>query len=66
MVTDGETGFVVGVDDQEALAERAIKVVSDRNTATTIIHQARNQCSRYTWEVVCGQWLQLYRDVAEK
>ncbi|MFN2405482.1 MAG: glycosyltransferase family 4 protein [Pyrinomonadaceae bacterium] len=64
IVTDQETGFVVAVDDCEALAERATKLFLDRNIATTMTKNAREECSNYTWEVVCGQWLGLYRKVA--
>ena len=66
VVTDGETGLMVQVDDCEALAQRAIKLLSDCNTATTIIQKARKESLKYTWEVVCGHWLKLYREVAEK
>jgi hypothetical protein len=28
-------------------------------------HQARLECNKYTWEVVCDRWLCLYRKIAE-
>jgi L-malate glycosyltransferase len=65
MVTDRQTGFVVPVDDCEALANRAMKLLSDSNTAVTIARHARGECTRFTWEVVCNQWLQLYRELAK-
>jgi glycosyltransferase involved in cell wall biosynthesis len=66
IVTDQETGFVVPIDDCEALAARATKLVADRNIAPTMVQKARKEVTKYTWEVVCDQWLRLYRDVAEK
>jgi glycosyltransferase involved in cell wall biosynthesis len=66
IVTDGETGFVVPVDDFDALADRAMKILSDSNSAATIARQAREQSRRYTWEIVGDQWLQLYRELAEQ
>ena len=66
VVTDGETGFMVPVDDCETLAQRAIKLLSDRNIATTMIQKARKESLKYTWEVVGEQWLKLYREVTEK
>jgi glycosyltransferase involved in cell wall biosynthesis len=65
MVVDGETGFVVPVDESVALADRAIKLLSDSNTAATIARHARAECTKFTWEVVCDQWLHLYRELIE-
>ena len=66
IVTDKHTGYVVPVDHCEALAERATKLLADRNIAITMTKNAREECSKYTWEVVCEQWLTLYRSLAEK
>jgi glycosyltransferase involved in cell wall biosynthesis len=66
VVADGETGLMVRVDDCKALAERAIKLLADRNTATTMTRKAQKESTKYTWEVVCDQWLHLYRELAEK
>jgi len=66
VVTDGETGLMVHVDDCEALAQRAIKLLADCNTAITIVQKARKESLKYTWEVVCERWLKLYREVVEK
>lgn len=66
MVTDYETGFVVPVDDCQALAERAMKLLSNCNIATAIARRARAECTKYTWQVVGDRWLMLYRSVVEK
>jgi L-malate glycosyltransferase len=66
IVTDGETGFVVPVGDHQTLAARAIELLTDHNRATTMARQARAECMKYTWEVVCDQWLKLYRSVVQK
>jgi glycosyltransferase involved in cell wall biosynthesis len=65
IVTDGETGFVVAVDDHQALADRAMKLLADCKKATTMTRNARQECNKYTWEVVCDRWLCLYREVIE-
>ena len=65
IVTDQQTGFVVPIDDCEALADRATKLFVDRNIATTMVQKAHKEVTKYTWEVVCDQWLRLYRDVVE-
>ena len=64
IVTDGKTGYLVAVDDCEALADRAMKVLLDSKTATTMARQSRAECTRYTWEVVRDHWLQLYCELA--
>jgi L-malate glycosyltransferase len=61
IVTDGETGFLVRVGDYNALADRALKLLSDPEMARTIARRAREECERYTWDVVCDQWVHLYR-----
>ncbi|HJP91472.1 MAG TPA: glycosyltransferase family 4 protein [Pyrinomonadaceae bacterium] len=66
MVTDGETGCVVRVGDCEALANRALDLLTRQNIASAMIQRARGECVKYTWEVVCAQWLRVYRDLAQK
>lgn len=65
IVTDGETGFVVAVDDHQALAQAAMKLLGDHNKATTMTLKARAECNKYTWETVCDRWLCLYREILE-
>lgn len=65
MVTDGETGFVVRVDDYEALANRALDLLTRQDPAI-MAQRARAECVKYTWEVVGPQWVRLYRDLAQK
>lgn len=66
VVSEGETGLMVPVDDCEALADAAIKLLSDRNTATTMTQKAVKESSKYTWEMLREQWLKLYRELTEK
>jgi glycosyltransferase involved in cell wall biosynthesis len=65
MVTDGETGFVVRVDDYEALANRALDLLTRQDPAI-MVQRARAECVKYTWPVVGPQWVHLYRDLAQK
>jgi glycosyltransferase involved in cell wall biosynthesis len=66
IVTDETTGFLVPVGDHKALAARALKLLDDQAFATIMTERARLVCSRYTWPVVCPQWLDLYHSVAKK
>ena len=65
IVTDGETGFVVDIDDHQTLAQRAMQLLSNDNIAATMTRKAREECRKYTWEVVCDRWLCLYRKIVE-
>lgn len=66
MVTDGETGLVVRVDDHEALANRALYLLTRQDTAIEMVHRAHAECTKYTWAVVGQQWLDLYHSLAQK
>ncbi|HEU4832849.1 MAG TPA: glycosyltransferase family 4 protein [Pyrinomonadaceae bacterium] len=66
IVTDETTGFLVPVGDHKALAVRALKLLEDPTITATMIERARIECTRYTWPVVCPQWLDLYHSVAKK
>jgi glycosyltransferase involved in cell wall biosynthesis len=60
IVTDRETGCVVPVGDYRQLAERALDLISAPDKVTGMAHRARAECARYTWDVVCDQWVRLY------
>ena len=66
MVTDGETGFVVRVDDHEALANRALDLLTRQDTAMEMVQRAHAECVKYTWEVVGPQWVSLYHSLTQK
>jgi glycosyltransferase involved in cell wall biosynthesis len=66
IVRNGETGFVVAIGDSEALAERAVKLLKDNSFAMVISRRALVECQRYTWDVVCDQWLHLYHKLCSK
>jgi glycosyltransferase involved in cell wall biosynthesis len=66
IVTDEATGFVVPVGECHSLAARALKLLEDQAAATRMIQHARAECMKYTWSVVCPQWLDLYHSVANK
>ena len=66
MVTDGETGFVVPVGDYKALANRALDLLTRQNTAMQMVQQARAECAKYTWSVMCEQWLNMYHSLAQR
>lgn len=66
IVTDEITGFLVPVGDSESLAARALHLLTHQEIAPAMIQNARAECTRYGWSVVCPQWLDVYRSVAKK
>ncbi|MBA2620612.1 MAG: glycosyltransferase family 4 protein [Acidobacteria bacterium] len=64
IVENEKTGLLVDVNDCEALARAALKILESGETAQEIIREARRECVKYTWENVRGEWLKIYRDLA--
>ena len=66
IVTDEITGFLVPIGDYESLAARALQLLTRPEIAATMTERARAECTRYTWGMVCPQWLDLYHVIAKK
>jgi glycosyltransferase involved in cell wall biosynthesis len=66
IVTDEITGFLVPVGAYESLAARALKLLAYQDIVPTMTERARAECTKYTWSVVCPEWLDLYHSVAKK
>jgi glycosyltransferase involved in cell wall biosynthesis len=57
IVADGETGFVVGVDDFDALVEAVALLVADPARRRAMGEAARRRCSeRFSMDVVATEW----------
>ena len=66
IVETGKTGLLVEINDHEALAQAAIRILENDELAQNIINQAYQDCQKYTWASVRGQWLETYRELASK
>ncbi|MDX6693395.1 MAG: hypothetical protein QOF02_998 [Blastocatellia bacterium] len=66
VVTHEETGLMVRMNDHEALAAQALRLLEDDALAQKLIGQARNECDKYNWRAVRGEWLKLYDEVAHR
>jgi starch synthase len=65
IIVDGETGFTVPVDDVELLADRLIRVLSDRAMARRMGEAARRRAhSLFTWPLVVERMLSLMTPLA--
>ncbi|MEJ7699129.1 MAG: glycosyltransferase family 4 protein [Pyrinomonadaceae bacterium] len=66
IVENEKTGLLVELNDHEALAQAAIRILESNELAQKIIAEARRECVKYTWENVRGKWLKIYQDLASE
>ena len=60
---DGETALLVDVNDHEAMARAAIRLLEEDGLAQRITAAARRECERYSWPNILQEWLRLYREL---
>jgi glycosyltransferase involved in cell wall biosynthesis len=66
IVTHEETGLLVSLGDHASLAREAIRLLDEPGLASEIIGRACDECRKYTWSAVSGQWIDLYYSLAQK
>ncbi|MEM1212104.1 MAG: glycosyltransferase family 4 protein [Planctomycetota bacterium] len=65
IVEDGRTGYVVPMGDAEAMADRLVTVLSDRELAESLGRRGRERAERhFTLDTMAEQFLELYREIA--
>lgn len=64
IVTHGRTGLLVPRSDHEAMAACAIRLLESPELATSIVHNAYEECSAYRWPAVRDSWLAAYTRLA--
>jgi glycosyltransferase involved in cell wall biosynthesis len=64
IVSDGETGLLVGRGDHRQMAAMAIRLLEDPALAAKIINQAKDECRKYSWAAVRNRWISLYYELA--
>ena len=65
IVEHERTGLLSGIDDDAGLAFNALRIFDESGLASRLSAEARSEVSRYTWESVSEQWVELYRSLAE-
>jgi glycosyltransferase involved in cell wall biosynthesis len=63
IVTDEVTGLLVRCNDHEALAAAAIRYLTEEGFAARITVRAHEECQKYSWPNVRGQWVALYKEL---
>jgi glycosyltransferase involved in cell wall biosynthesis len=59
------TGLLSAPGDVQALAKNVLRILADQRLAANLANNAYQESQRYCWTAVRGQWLQLYRSLAE-
>ncbi len=62
-VQDGHTGFLVPNDDRQALAEKLTLLLANEDLHRDMGRQAMQLAKRYSWSIVAGQIMALYREL---
>jgi L-malate glycosyltransferase len=61
LVDNERTGLLSPVGDEKALAENVLRLLRDPDLAARIALNAYQESSKFTWQAVRGQWLNVYR-----
>ena len=61
LVDHERTGLLSAVGDEKALAASVIRLLRDPALAAALAKNAHQESRKYTWEVVRGQWVKVYR-----
>jgi glycosyltransferase involved in cell wall biosynthesis len=62
LVENERTGLLSPVGDEKALAANVIRLLREPAMAAALANNAYKESRKYTWEVVRGQWLNVYRE----
>ncbi|UCF67341.1 MAG: glycosyltransferase family 4 protein [Acidobacteriota bacterium] len=60
LVRDGETGFIIPLDDDRAMAERAERLLADPSLARAMAERASEQVAEYEWSHLAADWHAIY------
>jgi L-malate glycosyltransferase len=61
LVEHERTGLLSPVGDEQALAANVIRLLREPELAARLARNAHEESRRYSWEVVRGQWVKVYR-----
>ncbi len=66
IVLDGQTGFIVPLDDYQLLADRIVQCLTGRELAERLVSQGREFLAQFSTEKMIGRLEEIYRDVIGK
>ena len=59
------TALLVDIDDHQALAERAFRLLDDEELVVRLTTNAHEEVKRYEWTLVRGQWVAAYHQLRD-
>lgn len=66
-VLDGENGFVIGLQDEEALADRLRRLITDKNLRIRMGTISRDRYEKYfTFDRMCRENLAIYHELQDR
>ena len=66
LVEHDRTGLLSPVGDERALAANVVRLLRDPVLASRLAQNAYQESRKYIWEAVRGQWLKVYRGIANQ
>lgn len=61
-IQDGENGYLIAVNDEEALLDRLEKIVTDSELRKKFADNSIKVRNEYSEEAICRKWLELFED----
>jgi glycosyltransferase involved in cell wall biosynthesis len=58
------TALLVDIDDHQALAERAFRLLEDEELVARLTSNAREEVKKYDWANIGGEWVAAYHELA--
>jgi glycosyltransferase involved in cell wall biosynthesis len=62
---DEKTVLMVEINDHEALARQAVRLLEDETLAQRLIEGGQASLGRFSWEKVRSEWLRLYESIVK-
>lgn len=66
ILDDGRTGLLVPLNDHQAMARAALRLLEEPGLAVSLARAGRAECERYTGPAVARQWEALYRELVDR
>lgn len=58
-----KTGLMIPVNDHEAMAQAAFRILEDKELSARLIKNARDYCRIFTWQGARDEWMKIYKEL---
>jgi glycosyltransferase involved in cell wall biosynthesis len=63
LIKEGETGFLVPEDDDQAMAQAIYKIIENSHIAQKLSIQGRKKAESFAWENILSQWETIFAEI---